>query len=165
MSPVNAESTKCTWKTGTLPQQHARRIRFIHYSMCWQKTASLLNHPDSKVRYCSLLSYSPSITKTQAVIIPDMSSSHIRQHMSISPGLLSDAAEPRLKRFSVTCRTTGWGQAGGPVGWVVLMRPGSVGFFSIKHSSTCTKLAYKRTQSHTFSLSSWNCQEGVKWWD
>lgn len=43
--------------------------------------------------------------------------------------LPSDAAEAGLNWVCVTGRIAGWGQAGGRVGQVTLMHPGSVGLF------------------------------------
>lgn len=52
--------------------------------------------------------------------------------------LPSDASEAELKWVCVTGRIAGWGQAGGRVGWVTLMHPGSVGFFhqALKYAHT-----------------------------
>ncbi len=55
--------------------------------------------------------------------------------------LPSDAGEAGLKWVGVMSRIASWGQAGGRVGRVTLMHPGSVGFFHHTHGV--------HTQEHT----------------
>lgn len=67
--------------------------------------------------------------------------------------LPSDASEAELKWVCVTGRIAGWGQAGGRVGWVTLMHPGSVGFFhqALKYTHTHTMFTHKGAHINTCS--------------
>lgn len=100
--------------------------------------------------------------------------SRARVHQAWLP---SDSAGAGLNWVCVTSRIAGRGQAGGRVGWVTLMHPGSVGFFHQTLKYTCNAHTQGRTQTHAvvvslllllislqhthIQTSSWRCREAV----
>lgn len=100
----------------------------------------------------------------------------VRQHVSVKPGF--PRMRLRLNWVCVTSRIAGRGQAVGRVGWVTLMRPGSVGFFhpTLKYTYNARAQGCTRTHAAVVSLllpliplqhmqtSSRSCW-GCKWWD
>lgn len=159
-------------------------------TLCWHKPVitfvRVCSSASTKTKPEFLFPTFPTLKFDAALLLPRFLTSYrdelegvyevvrARVHQAWLP---SDSAGAGLNWVCVTSRIAGRGQAGGRVGWVTLMHPGSVGFFHQTLKYTCNAHTQGRTQTHVvvvsllfllislqhthIQTSSWRCREAV----